>query len=153
MDTASLLSLIDAFYEPGFDLDKAVARFTDGTAPEELRPHQLKVHPNDATIAAVWLETVDPIAPSKEPYLAGVVIDFAEPALLELVTLAERFGLAREVPRLKPDHPRPYQFLVKGTPLEGYVTLSVKLGDEEAEPKRVERAILRRFAANAARAT
>lgn len=153
MDTASLLSLIDVFYEPSFALATAVARFTDGTPPEELRPHQLKVHPGDPSITAVWLETVDPIAPSTEPYLAGVVLDFAEPAVIALATLAERFGPAREVPRLKPDHPRPYQFLVKGTPLEGYVTLSVKLGDEEVEPKHVERVILRRFAANAARAT
>ncbi len=151
MDIASLLALTATFYDSSFDVAAAEAQLGDGTEPVEIRPFQLKLAPaNPAEVEAVWLETVAPVSPHEEPSLTGVVIDRAEPALVAFQPLVERFGPARELPRLKPHDPRSYQFLVKDTPIEGYLLLSVRLGDEEAEPKRVVRIVLRRVPPDAA---
>lgn len=145
MDTQSILSLIDTFYAPGFDLAAALAHFGDGAPPMRLRPYQLKLGSNDPEIAAIFLETLDPITPSQEPFLAGVVLKLAEPARIRFATLAERLGPPREMPRLKPHDPVPYQFAVRRTPFEGYLTLEV-VNLEEADPRQVVRVILRRLA-------
>lgn len=151
MDIASLLALTATFYDPSFDVAAAKARLGDGTEPVELRPFQLKLAPANASeIEAIWLETVAPVPPREEPFLAGVVIDRLEPALVAFQPLVDRFGPPRELPRLKPHSPRSYQFQVKDTPIEGYLLLSVQLGDEEAEPKRVVRIVLRRVPPEAA---
>lgn len=145
MDTQSLLSLIDTFYTPGFDLRAAIARFGDGSPPEELRPNQMKLSSGDPEIAIPWIETLDAVAPETEPFLAGLVLELAEPAAIDFAALEERFGPSREMPRLKPDQLRPFQVMVKGLPLEGYVVLDVVKGDEDKAVRGVKRVILRRF--------
>ena len=99
MDIASLLALTATFYDPSFDVAAAKARLGDGTEPVELRPFQLKLAPANASeIEAVWLETVAPVPPREEPFLAGVVIDRLEPALVAFQPLVDRFGPPRELP-------------------------------------------------------
>ncbi len=151
MDTASLLALTATFYDVAFDVDEAKVRFGDGTEPLQLRPFQLKLASPDPEVEAVWLESVDPVSLQEEPFLTGVIIDRKSPVIVAFPPLVERFGPPREVPRLKPYDPRNYQFAVKGTPIEGYLMLSVELGDDDDVPdKHVVRITLRRIPPDAA---
>ena len=78
-------------------------------------------------------------------FLAGLVLELAEPAAIDFAAIEERFGPSREMPRLKPDQLRPFQVIVKDLPLEGYVVLDVVKGDEDKAVRGVKRVILRRF--------
>lgn len=147
MDTVQIFNLVDAFYGEDFGMSEGTHLFGANGVTEVMRPGELRIAPQDPAVSSVFIETLNPIPPSAEPFLAGVVVRLAVPARLRLEHLQVCFGEARVMPRLKPQQDISFQFRMKTQFQEGYLLFSTDPTDLNSDEKRVHRITLRRFRA------
>lgn len=77
-------------------------------------------------------------------FLEGIRVDFQRPVGVDFAALSERFGPARQVPRLHPQQPVPHQFTMAGPDYWGYAMFSTRTSKPDGtEP--VSGFIVRRF--------
>lgn len=66
-------------------------------------------------------------ASSFEGFLDGINFGYINPVRIDLEELTKKFGQAREIPRLKPRSPVPYQFpKLNDNGLSGYLSLGLQ---------------------------
>ena len=138
MSAPSLAALVDAFFKRSFSIHEAAQLF--GPEGPALRPNVIPLGPSNAAFSSVWLELLRVEPAPKPPFVCGLSLRLVRPAPGWLDEIERRLGRGREMPRLKPDEPIPYQFLVRGLDHDGYVLVRVDDG-----PRAARGAILRRF--------
>ena len=142
MNESELFALVELFCQRSFDL--GMARRTLGAPVESSLPDRVTLTPIDPRFRHVDVELLQPAVGPGTAFVAGLVIELREPAVLHFDQLTRRFGPPTMMPRLKPHQDVPYRFMLKGADYEGYMLLNVPVGSD-GDARHVRSVIIRRF--------
>lgn len=146
MNEDGVFSLIDALYQPSFDLGSAARALGQGVE-RLITPHRAELAPRHDAFRSVRLETLGAPSPDRAAYLAGVEIVFREPQAMSFRRLCARLGEATEQPRLKPGQDRTFRLQIQGRERRGYALLLCARETCDRDTRAVRRIILRRLPA------
>ncbi len=136
-----LATLVNAFFTPQFDFERAKELF--GDAGKETDARIELIPKSDSGYRSIALEK---LAGPKGATLAGISLVFETPVTMDFEEIASRLGPENEMPRLKPNQDRPIRFLIQADNYTGYIILKIPTSAKPTPRRPVTGMILRRFA-------
>lgn len=108
------------------DMERYLGSVVDDSNPEHVR---LKSRLEDlAELTISWDQKIDPV------FVHTIYATYEKPVKLDTAMLQKEFGDANELPRLKPDQPRPFMIELKGKRYSGNLLLNVDGANWRRDP-------------------